>query len=268
MNTAFVVFITNIILGLFGLGYYAYGQYGINIGIIGFFYAGNEVSILFMCLYYYIITGVHKLPRSVIYALFFIVAFLISTKTGIIAALVLSFFDYYYRLSRTRRTFFILLLPIIALVLFQVISFLIEKFQPEFYSFMHSKILSRLSGKNANVLDVLLSGRIRYLKANYTLWKESFSLTNFLFGTGMLFTSRPAEIDAFDTLFYHGVILFTILSLFYVYMIVLSLRKRNRRLTLFNVLYLIISFSAGHIWFSVTAGLFYAYINAYELTKN
>ena len=59
-----LVFIVNIIIGLLGYGYYTYPF--AKIGIKGFFYAGNEVSVLFYCLYYYFLAVIPRGTKKII----------------------------------------------------------------------------------------------------------------------------------------------------------------------------------------------------------
>jgi hypothetical protein len=274
MNINLLVFLANIAIGIFGFGYYAY-EFA-DIGIVGFFYAGNEIAILFFCLYYYVLTRISKENNKyilLIYALSFAIALLMATKTSVLSCVFLSFIDYYYRTSKKQK-----ILLFISLLLIIIPCFIFFLPQTQFYKFVSSKFVRQLNN-GSSLWDAILSGRADRVGPSYTHWKDNFSLIRFLFGMGFIahaggrvpvsssFSVRRIEIDPLETFFYFGIILFLVLIVFYIYIIKLCLQKRNKKLFYFNMLFMVISFTAGHSWISVMAGVFFAGINAYELGK-
>jgi hypothetical protein len=255
------VFIINIIVGLMGYGYYTY-QYA-KIGIKGFFYAGNEVAVLFYCLYYYFltITGVKKI--ILVYGMAFAVSLLIATKTGFLAFLLISCVDFYMRSSKKGKFYIKLLLPAILIILAMAgIRFFP---QTKFYQYVEYHINASLS-RGETIFSALLSGRLSFLKNNFHVWKTTLTPRTFFLGMGMAIP-KTIEIDFFDTLFYFGFLFLLLTMSYYLYLVALSIRKKKYELTFFNLIYLLISFTAGHVWHSVMAGMFFAYINAYEFNK-
>jgi hypothetical protein len=255
-----IIFLLNIFLGLLGFGYYTYNS--AKIGIKGFLYAGNEVSVIFFCLYYYLLTKINKKSGKIFIVYFFvlIIALLIASKTCVLSCILISAIDYYIRATRKKRFYIKLLWPFIVLILIGLGLIFIP--QTQFYKNVEYRIDRGLAG-GGNVLSAIMSGRIDYLMKGYEIWKADKSLTVLLFGLGSL--PKNVEIDNFDVFFMYGVIFTILMTAFYVCLIFMSVKKKNHKLFSFNIIYLFISFTAGHVWLSVSAGLFYAYINAHEL---
>jgi hypothetical protein len=260
MNINSLVFLGNIIIGVFGFGYYTYAS--AKFGIKGFFFAGNEVSMIFFCLFYYFLSKTTCGGKYIlfIYIIAMIIATLIGTKTGFIASCLLSIIDYYFRLTKYKKIFFIFCFP--ALIFIFLISAIVFLRKTEFYEFISYRILVTPK-RSENILNILLSGRIGYFNNNYHIWIEKFTLSTFLFGLGDYLT-KNVEIDFFDTLFNCGIIYLLLTLYFYLFIIYVSWKKSKKRLFFFNLIYFFISFTAGHVWFSVMAGLFFVYLNVYE----
>jgi hypothetical protein len=261
MNINIFVFLLNIAAGICGLGYFTYKA--AKWGVKGFFFAGNEVAVLFFCLYCYILTRTSYKTRYMllVYVVSFVVSFLIGTKTVVLSCLLLSLVDYYYRVRNRKyyyKLFFILFM--LLMIVYSIVFFP----QTEFYQFV-SYQFSRTFRSNNNILNALLSGRLVFLATNYEAWSTLFSLKTFFLGMGAPSLIKGIEIDFVEVLFYYGIITLLIVLGFYMYIIWLSAKRRKGVLVVFNIIYLCISFTAGHVWYSVMAGLFFAYINAYEL---
>jgi hypothetical protein len=249
------------VAGICGFGYFTYKA--ARWGIKGFFFAGNEVAVLFFCLYCYILTRVsYKLRYMLlIYIVSFLISLLIGTKTVVLSCFFLSLVDYYYRFHKRKYyykilfIFFMLLLIIYSVVFFP---------QTQFYQFVVSRFSKTFRNSN-NLLNALLSNRLVFLATNYKAWRTVLSLRTFFLGMGVPSLIKGIEIDFIEVLFYYGIITLLIVLGFYMYIIWLSAKRKNGLLIVFNIIYLCISLTAGHVWYSVMAGLFFAYINAYEL---
>lgn len=263
MGINLLVFLGNIAMGLFGFGYFTYpdGKFGIK----GFFFAGNEVSIVFLCLFYYLLSRIKYKKRYVliIYIVALIIALLIGTKTCFIACCLLSVIDYYYRLTRKGKPIFTFCFPALVFILISSVTCFLHG--TEFYEFVYFNISSSLE-KKEGLLNALLSGRITFLGNNYRIWIDNFTLSTFLFGFGNSF-ENGIEIDFFDVLFNHGIIFLLLTLCFYLFIIYIAWRKNKKRLFFFNLIYFFISLTAGHVWSGVMAGLFFAYLNAYEINN-
>lgn len=254
------IFLCNIIIGILGFGFYTYPS--LNVGIKGFFYAGNQVSVLFYCLYYIILVKLKTQSNKILflYIIALIISILIATKVSVFSCIVISGIDYYFRSTQKRKFYIKLFFPILIGILIGLGAFLLPK--TEFYQRVEF-VVTRSLGQGYNFLEAILSGRLTFLRNNYKTWMNYLSPIVFLFGFGTM--PRIVEIDFFDTLFHVGIFFTVSMLAFYFFLICLSIKSKNYRLFFFNLIYLSISFIAGHVWENVMVGLFYAYINAYEL---
>jgi hypothetical protein len=257
------IFLINILLGLLGFGMktYSFREYGVK----GFLYAGNEVAVLLYCLYFYCLLNIKYKARRmfVIYIFAMAISILVGTKTGVLSCFLISCVDFYYRLSRRASFYFRLFSPVIIAIMIYIISLILPLF--EFYRFFASRIESLY--KNENLLDIILSGRLKQFQNGYAFWREHISPSAFLFGVGNSYEKNSIEIDLFYTFFCFGLLISILTLVFYFYLIYASIKQKNKQLAYFNIIYFFISITAGHVWFSVMACMFFSYINAYELSR-
>jgi len=257
------VFLFNIILGVFGFGFYMYDW--AQMGIKGFFYAGNQASVLFFCLYFIVLVRISNKSNKIlcVYAIALIISYLMMTRVAVLSCAIISCVDYYFRSSKKRKYYLKLFSPVLVIVLIVLLVFFVP--ETRFFQFFNERTEHSLR-QGRTLIDALLASRAMFLIDNYNEWKIFSSSAVIMFGLGATeFPSGRVEIDLFDTFFHLG-IFFTLFALFYyVILICLSIKIKNGRLFFFNMLYLSISMTAGHVWYSVMAGLFFAYINAYEI---
>ena len=114
---------------------------------------------------------------------------------------------------------------------------------------------------NGNIISVILSGRDIKLKNHINFFNDNFSFLNFIYGYGFLNHIDIIELDIFDTFFSYGLLFFTAIVSFYLYC--LYINRKNRALLFFNMLYLGICISSGHIWFNTMSALFFSLVNLY-----
>jgi len=259
------VFLCNIILGIFGFGFYTYRF--AEIGIRGFFYAGNQVSVLFICLYYIVLMRISTKSNKIllVYAIGLVISLLITTRVSVAACILISCIDYYFRSPKKRIFYIKLFSPFLLLILIGLFVQLLP--QTQFWQNVEHNFRREL-GNRGNLADAVSSGRVTSFRNNYEVWSSYSSPAVILFGFGPVIPQRGrVEIDFFDTFFHIGAVFTFFTLLFYIFLIYMSIRIKNMPLFLFNLLYLSISFTAGHVWHSVMPGLFYAYINAYTLVS-
>jgi hypothetical protein len=255
-----VIFIVNFFLGIMGYGFKSYGN--LEFGRKGFFHNVAELTGLMFCFFYYIISKIkHIVHKIIFYFIVICMAFVIGTKAAILSIFIFSLIDLYYTSSSRRKFFLKLYSPIIIFI----VSYLIIIFVPktEFYKNFESRILPNLTREN--LINGLLSGRVTQVKTWYKIWLPDLNILTLLFGIGYSLLHGPMEIDFFFTLYFYGVVLLIIVFSFYLYLILMSYKKGNVRLMYFNIIYLMISFTSGYIFQNVMAGVFFSYINAYEL---
>ncbi|GHV72176.1 hypothetical protein AGMMS49928_28320 [Spirochaetia bacterium] len=252
-------FTINMILGLMGFGYKTYGE----IGSKGFFYAGNETSLLLLVMFYYYLTSSTAKYKNILSIAFLIFSYLLGTKTGMISCLVLFIVYYYLSLKKRFRPVFFLLLFIGGYVVYR---YLIVMYSSLPVILNAVKKFNWRYGQSGDILNALLSNRILYLSNYYDFWKTHFSMQNLFFGIGKPVFLTGIEIDFFVYFFQTGLLFTSVILGFYLFLIMRS-RKHTLLFTL-NLLFLGISFSAGHVWGGVMAGYFFVCINALHVFEN
>ena len=261
------VFTINFILGLMG---YGFASYITGFGVKGFFHSAHLAAGVLFCFHYYILLKMNKAKlryKIAIYVLVLFIVFSMGTKTAILSIFLFSIIDLYKTIDNKWKSIFKLVFPFmiltISVILIQIIS------NTVFFYHLYATILRNFRYDNTlgNIINILLSGRLTQVYNWAGFYYDNFNIRILLFGLGYLVRihgHEPMEIDFFFVFFFYGIILLFIILFFYVYLLVLSYKKRNMRLFSFNLLYLVMSFTTGYVWMNVMAGVFYAYINAYE----
>lgn len=247
-----IFFFINLILALLGMGYSTYS--GLDVGLKGFFYAGNELGALTFCLCVFsFIKYKCKLWPILLYSG---VAFLIGTKTPLFAIwifylLVSMFGD--SKLSHKGMLFIGIALVLIYVNRTSILN--IESVQ------FHIENLKKHEMQNDTFINSVLSGRIDFSHNLIENMSENFSLANILLGYGI--PEKAAEIDPIDTLYSFGIITLIVQTAFYC--IVIWISREDRVLLSFNIVYFLLSIFAGHIWFNTTSILIFCIINTCNL---
>lgn len=252
----FVVLICNILLGLMGIGYGTYHEFGSK----GFFYAGNETSgvlltltpiVLYIALKKY---SVKSIKFLVIILLCLTAAILLGTKSALLGMFVILLYIV-WKYSKINKIYIISFVGLIiagaCYYIYNYFSFIVERFMFAFEK--------REMGWMA-----LLSGRDVFLAENMEEFYNSNLILNSL---GMGIPQKMIEIDFFDFLYISGYIGASILFLLWIINIRRSQKKGEIPSLIFftNILLIGVSFIAGHIYSSAMAGSFIAIINILPL---
>ena len=252
-----VVFTINMIAGMLGFGYSTY-SYGV--GIKGFFFAGNEIFLILLSISSIYIHKYTKRKMLFISFVSLLFAILIGTKTAMLALFIIILFNLYDKQTKHKKIIILLCLPV--LVLFSYLIFILflsklDVFEHIAYNIEKNKDLT------GSLLNALMSGRITFLNNSMTLWRENHTPMSFLFGGNYFYNDKGIEIDFFDTLIINGVILTLLCLGLYLNLIIKALKKRQLVLLVLDLLVLVISFIAGHVWTNLTGGVFFAMVNIY-----
>lgn len=271
LTFTFFVIAINLILGVFG---YGFDQYDGNIGSTGFFFAGNELSTLFIIacagvsIYF---SQIRLIQKVVLYMLFIFLAVIKSTKTAIIAII-----------------FLIIKSLISAETLHQIVDYKKRVF-PVFITIFMVLIGTAIGTSYISDLPVLqrweeifstndittavYSSRNIYLQKSLNILQHDFNTLNWFFGKGFTvfqemmarFFHQPhtIEIDIFDIFFSYGICFTAVLLLHYGYFLLKMIRKSiflkdypYNSYVLFTFLLLIfVSIFAGHVFTSGIAGI-------------
>ena len=259
-----VIFIANILAGIFGYGYSTYGGSvsESSIGVKGFFYAGNEISailVVFAGLYLGKAYAKSKMIFIMVAIFWIVVGFSVSTKTAILAVWLLVLAT--PLLFEGRKIFLLNNLPSVifmaglALLIFQSVSF--------YMIFKETALYGRMDFffRNHGVIGVILSGRDLYTYAMWQDFQSSASVFNMIFGNGVSYyadrTVYSTELDFADMFFWHGIsgvfislFIFSALSAYAVKHCTEAQYLFARTVLFTNFLLLFIANLSGHIFTS------------------
>lgn len=270
----FLVIVFNLLIGISGLGK---SQYDENIGSIGFFISGNELSGLILILSGFLLYNSwnHFRHRYVLFSLLLLFLSLIkSTKTAILGEIILIsviplianqsiFLSNFNRYKIIKRG---LLLSFFSICFTAILIFTpVAKRWSEIFS-------------NKDLITAITSSRNIYLNHGVELVNENFSNFNYLLGYGFgkfqnqmvdyVNLVHTIEIDFFDVLFCRGIISTLFIFGFYTYILLFSISKTyDKNIFIYSplvviviILLLLISFFAGHIITSGMCGLFLGFL--------
>lgn len=252
------LFMLNILIGCLGFGNSTYSD---GSGVCGFFYAGNELFLVYIS-FAIILLHLHtlkSLPVKLVIVL--ALAILIGTKSTILSALILEGYYINKFYMKKRKGLFLFLLPIIIVSVYILYVYMLSKLRT--FDYVIYKLTNDKSDKNFElILDIIMSGRVTYIKDAFNIWVKDYSLVNLLFGTGSNIIST-VEVDVFDVFLINGLILTVIIAIFYMVLLRRARKYYNKELSLMIYLFLFISLFAGHTWGNLSGGLFFILLNIY-----
>lgn len=259
----YLVLVTNVFLGVFGIGFAKYGEGadGFIEGGKGFFFSGNELSGAFLALVSIVlILHVSKstLRNAFIIFISFIVALFLFSKTTF-AGFILILFFYLFFVLKNRFVFYSMLLipPFFALVTFEYwIDFLLNAFA-RWEHFMSI---------GTSLTDGLTSGRTRRLDE---FWRLLETNTLFLFvGLGGYYKEvLSVELDFFDLLVRLGMFVTFTVYVFWGYLAFVNLRYGIRKsfreaiMACYSICLLVcVGLIAGHVMYSAMLAPFIIFL--------
>jgi hypothetical protein len=274
----FLIISVNMLLGAFGFGYEQYISYksGEAIGTVGYFYAGNELSILMIIVFSLIALFTWlKYKKSYIFIAVFLLllSLLKATKAAILGILIIVVvipFVVGFRKKIHKYIVANLLMFIILPIIFYLLYIGVVQ------TGLYAKILD--SFDKYDILTFIYSNRNNFAVNGWEVFNSEYSLFEQLFGVGqqhyMKLALKSAEIDVIDVLFYYGyfglLFLLGLISTMFVKSFV-QIRKKSfifATYSLFMIaLLFIISLIAGHTFFSGLAGPFIGLIFALPYYK-
>lgn len=273
---SYLVIVTNIFLGLLGFGYQFYPNY--DTGVKGFFYSGNEFSLLFILLTFCISwktyqLGSYKYYLFMIFSLF--LAFKIGSKTTIIGVagifLIILVSNIKISLSKIRpKRFFLYLMLIFILPIVGWIFVMANK------TYFDNFIFKRIEIYEFDLVTWVLSKRNLVAQEGFEVFGKLSTGAKF-FGQGEETFQRGfdiVEIDFLDLLFNHGffgLFLFLLVILKIFREIFRSAKGNNFKIGLVYFYVLIVFFLAnlsGHIINTGVPGFFLGMIFAMCHSKN
>lgn len=283
INTFFLLL--NLFVGALGFGY---SQYEGGVGSVGYFYAGNEVSAVMIVLFSFVASNLYKRYSVWKYILFGSVLVVFSlikaTKVGIVGTLLLliaiPLLMNTYKISRWIKLKKISLFIALGVILLGLSYYL-------YVYLTNSQLMNRLIyfyDNSESLMNFLLSGRDSFVKDGL---EEYYKYNAFEMAFGVGFTKaiglaiqyvgsfKSTEIDFFDFLFQHGIIGVLLVYGFHFYLLTRSFYyvcKYRSALTtaclVSNLLILLISLSAGHVFNAGMSGVFIGLTNSILQPQN
>ena len=266
-----IVIVANLMVGLAGFGYAQYVSADeTTIGSRGFFYSGNELSVI------YVLVVSIILMKLIVEARFFwyiavgliatMLSVLLATKVTILSVLLLfisfpflSVMDrrlLNFRLSRKKLRFAALISVLFPAVVFSSVYILLYEIN----------LIGRLEYfySTADFVDEAMSGRTLLAADAWSIFSRDYSTIATLFGRGeycdgSLDASQLVEIDPVDILMAYGLIgLCLVYGFFTAIMVQVAMNVQHSpfgKYVLFTTVLLMgISFTAGHVVYSGTGG--------------
>ena len=244
VNTAIILI--NLVLPFLGIGAGKYGtsEDGVNIGSVGFFYAGNELNTSLLLIYasYY---HIFRFNTRAFYKLFFIFlffTFLTLSKSIIGGFLIISLLA--WRIYHKGGLF----IPLVLLVI--MYSLLIIYLEKIYYLSLYFDSFSYFYEKSDTFIEFISSGRNLRLDAfniteffsrmDYVIWGTFLpGIPNFTF-----------EMDYFEILFYHGIIGLVIMIFYWMvvikYLSFINDNSIKKFYFLFLIFFNLLAFFVGH----------------------
>lgn len=278
LNFSLLVLLGNIALGVLGFGFSSYGsgEEGDedNLGIKGFFYAGNEVSGIFIILLSAFLHQAWQKGSILKYVVCVLITclsgLLIATKAAMLAGLVISVLipivNERHRLFNLTWLKVKLSFPVIIMI-----GVLIVFLPPLLDS---TGILDRLMWfyQKKGIIGIILSGRDEFIIEAAAAYQQFANVIDVVFGLGRAglgeIAKESMEVDPVDLYFWHGIpgiAYFLFLSsafLFTSYKAMkLSTSTWGPAVFTINVLLIAVSFIAGHIITSGMLGPLWGVIN-------
>lgn len=215
LNFSFFILILNLILGALGYGFSSYGSGDLEsddkdeVGVKGFFYAGNEVSGIFIILFAWMLHMAWQKSK----ALYILVSFLamgcgllIATKAAMIASIILIFsIPLLNERNRLLNLTWLKVKTIVPIIVVGTVLAIV--LVPIFES---TGLLGRFMWfyEKKGVIGLILSGRDEFIITASEVFMDYAKWTDILFGfskTGLgLITKNAMEIDPIDMYFWHG----------------------------------------------------------------
>lgn len=256
-----LIFFINILFGIMGFGIPSYGEGYEDLGVKGFFYAGNElggvISVLAPLVMYILWFSYSGIKFCCLYFITVACCFVLGTKTGILVGVIAAVCIPFVLIPSKDRIKAGVILLVLLLASYYILSNA---------DIMSIKSIERWAGflENDGVQRLIFSGRDTFWESQ----KMSFFNSSFFekfWGQGVL--NKSIEQDHLDALLIFGIFGLFVISSFLIYLLIRSFifRKSNSLspiILLSNILAITISLIAGHIWFSAMANMYIALSNS------
>ena len=264
---------------LTGTGFYTYADKLGYRGVRGFFYAGNDITVVMMLIMPLMLCGWMEAEKPGVWnwlqaassALSLVAMLLIGTKTAFVAVIVIGAVMLAYALAELirGRGARMLLRWLAAAAMAAAVFVLISLVRNAAALVMGSMAVTEQYAQNSGAELAIFSGRLHFLRMSWADFREALPLSAFV-GTGRAMHEKIIEMDIVEVGVYYGA--FGLASMLWLYLVqgakVAAELFRSfslRNLACCTALALCVGFLvlAGHVLFSVTAGFYFAFLIAY-----
>lgn len=261
---SFIVLAVNLILGVMGFGFSSYGSESSDIGIKGFFYAGNEVSGIFIILFgttLHLLWQKHRLLYFFFVPLVFTAGLLVATKAAMLSAALLVFaiplFNERNKLLNMTWLKVKMIFPVV-IVSIILLFILVPIFQS---TGLWERFVWFYEKKGA--VGIILSGRNEFIIAALVVHQQFADLSQIILGFGRsglgAMTKDSMEVDPVDMYFWFGIAgiaVFMLLATVFLRVSYLASRHKDSlwgpSVLVINIVLFSVSMIAGHI---ITSGM-------------
>lgn len=270
----------NILLGVLGVGYSQYNGPEGGIGGRGFFFAGNEVAgifVLFGSTCWYLMKDKSFIVKFLFFVFLLILGVLNASKTAILGILlIIGLLEIQIKIPQKislGQLFKFLFVPLVILS----IPFAL------YVGIKSTGLIDRISFfyQRMDILTFILSGRNQMVMGAMNFYPSVYSFWGYLFGLGNLEfleqmriyhgEAHTIEIDFFDLLFMNGFFGVVLILGFYCLVLFRSLVSSNWVMSEYmwavNLILLLISFMAGHVFNSAMLGISLGFFNGLPLSR-
>lgn len=268
MIIAWIIIAFNVIAGLMGYGIPSYGEDEEDMGVKGFFFAGNELggimAVLAPFMIYLITIRLSGVKAFLAYIIIMLVGISIGTKSSILVTILSILIVPILYMSPKKRLKIILCWIIIIGFFFPFIVNLIADSSIgaiERWSYFYHE---------GGVTRLIFSGRDDFWNTKKVLFFNSDIITQ-LFGMGA--EGKFVERDHLDFLIIFGYIGLAAITSFFIYLLITAIKHRHNnslmKIVIFSDLLVIgMGYMAGHVWYSAMASVYIALLNAFTFVRH
>lgn len=264
---------------LFEMGFYTYADPLGYRGSRGFYYAGNDITVVIMLIMPLMLCAWMECEKPALWdylrcaavALSVVALLLIGTKTAFMALIVIGLVMSVYALIEwiRKKNPRMLLRCVTAAALAGAVFLVFSIVGDAGKTVMDSVAATEQYAEQSGAELVVFNGRLHFLRLAWVDFREALPISIFV-GTGRAVHEKIIEMDIIEVFVYYGV--FGLASMLWLYLtqgikVVIDLFRAFslRNLACCTALALCVGFLvlAGHVLFSVTSGFYFAFMIGY-----
>lgn len=284
LEYAFYLMLGNFFLGAIGVGKSTYQVSDEDgAGSTGLIMAGNEVGAAFLVVFGYKLFSTWNNRSAVSYLIYSLLTiacgFIVSTKTTMLASLLLVFFvpivserEKLFKITSLKFKMFTPLIVTVTVIIYLIVDLL-----------QSLGLWGRMQWfyEKKGVIGIVLSGRDEMIIERIGTYINNIDLFTQVFGMGQgiakyeTYQKASTEVDGVDILTFYGVFTLLIIAFFYIYNVIYAFVNGQDEnsidsagVFLISFILLLLSQISGHIWTSGTLGIIFAILMSRAYFEN